>query len=155
MIRGKKLSFLVKRLEERHASVYHACQLRDFRSYLALGGVPSRRLLERRGLGFTGFVSDQRDKENRVWNKVFLNLPDYGKLFDHGMVAVPNPYGPILIRFAPRALECAANVAVCLRSAGAADFDRKGEALTLAETERIFQSPYNDKIKLPGSARGI
>ena len=74
-------------------------------------------------------------------------------MFNHGKVAVPNPYGPIVIRFAPRALECAANVAVCLRSAGAADFDRKSEALTLEETERIFQSPYNDKIKLPRDLR--
>lgn len=147
MIRGREVSLFIRRLEERHASLYHACQLRDFRSYLAVGGVPSRQLLERRRLRFTGFASDQRDKEKQVWNKVFLNLQDYGKLFDHGQVAVPNPYGPILIRLAPEVLGWAENVAVCMRSAGGKGFHRKSEALTLAETELVFQSPASAKIK--------
>ena len=153
MLRGQELSLFIARLEERRASLYHACQLRDFQSYLAVGGIPSRRLLERESLAFTAFETDWRDKENRVWTKVFLNLQDFGKLFDHGRNAVPNPYGPILIRLAPKVLESAKNVAVCLRSAGARGFDRKREALTLEETERVFETSRSPKIRPPWGLR--
>ena len=85
--------------------MYHACQLRDFESYLKVGGIPSRQLLERRGLGFTAFDTDEQDHVNDVWSKVFLNLQDFGKLFDSGKDAVPNPYGPILIRVRPDVLQ--------------------------------------------------
>ena len=147
VLRGKTLSSFVRRLEERRASLYHACQLRDFESYLAIGGIPSRQLLEWRGLGFTEFDTDKQDQKNDVWSKVFLNLEDFGKWFDSGKNAVPNPYGPVLIRVRPDMLRCARDVAVCLRSAGASGFDRKQESLTLAETEDVFRSLRSPTVK--------
>ena len=61
--------------------LYHACQLSDFASYLSLGGIPSRALLETNGLPFTPFKTDTIDQENGVWDKVFINLSDFGHFF--------------------------------------------------------------------------
>ena len=42
MISRNEIQSLVNLLLERNVSLYHACQLIDFESYLALGGIPSR-----------------------------------------------------------------------------------------------------------------
>ncbi len=139
MITGKTIQQLVNLFEERHVSLYHACQLIDFESYLALGGVPSRALLESSQAKFTSFQTDAEDRANRVWDKVFVNLTDFGSLFARGAKNVPNPYGPILFKMRPSALLEAADVAVCLWSAGAKGFNRDREALkTLEEVNRLF-----------------
>lgn len=139
MITGNTIRQLVNLFEERHVSLYHACQLIDFESYLALGGVPSRALLVSSQAEFTSFQTDAEDRANRVWDKVFVNLTDFGSLFARGAKNVPNPYGPILFKMRPSALLEAADVAVCLWSAGAKGFNREQEALkTLEEINRLF-----------------
>jgi hypothetical protein len=137
-----QISGLVALLDQRQASIWHACQLTDLRSYLQIGGVPSRRRLERERLGFTPFVSDAQDRGNGVWDKVFFNLGDYGRPFAWGMRATPCVYGPIALQFAPRALAGADDVAICLRSAAARGFDRVGEALAgVEDVERLYSHP--------------
>jgi hypothetical protein len=129
-------------LEARNVSLWHACQLRDLDAYLQVGGVPSRRLLERRGVAFTPFVTDAIDRRNGVWNKVFVNLADFGATFAHGCRSVPNPYGPIALQLRPTALLESADAAICLRSAGASDFDRDVESLAdPADVDRLFAHP--------------
>src|SRR4051812_17298577 len=92
-------------LREQSARLYHACELLDFGSYLALRGVPSRRRLEESGLPFTRFRSDSSDKAIGVWHLVFLNLEDFTqRWFANGVQGTPNPYGPILFEFEPDAL---------------------------------------------------
>ena len=86
-----------------------------------------------------------------MWDKVFVNLSDFGSSFARGAKGVPNPYGPILFQLRPAALLEASDVAVCLWSAGATGFNRQREALnTPEEVDRLFLHPRNSgtpKIK--------
>ena len=146
MFRGKRIREIVNVLDRRKAHLYHACQYTDFISYLQIGGIPSRAHLEAKKTEFTPFDTDGVDQTNAVWDKVFLNLSDFGSTFARGQAAVPNPYGPILLCVRPSGLLNAGDVAVCLRSAGAQGFDRKRESLrTPAQIERLFSRPTNDK----------
>lgn len=139
MITGDHIRSLVKLFEDRQVFLYHACQLTDFQSYLRLGGIPSRALLESGQLEFTIFQTDTTDKENKVWDKVFVNLEDFGGRFARGRSQVPNPYGPILFEISPSALLEVTDVAICLRSAGVRGFNREGEALKkIEDVDRLF-----------------
>lgn len=143
MIAKKDIPALVALLEDCQAGIYHACQLKDFHSYLRIGGIPSRALMESSNQEFTAFQTDARDHESDVWDKVFGNLHDFGRSFasyniPSGRAVVPNPYGPILVVLSPSALLEADDVAICLRSAGAKGFNREREALPLARIDRLF-----------------
>lgn len=142
MIEGERVQELVELFETRQVSLFHACQFVDFQSYLDIGGVPSRACLETKKQPFTKFTTDRTDHQHGVWDKVFLNLSDFGRTFAHGHGAVPNPYGPITIQLCPQALSEASDVAVCLRSAGAKDFDRSKEALrSVTDIDCLFRYP--------------
>ena len=139
MIVGKEIPELVKLLERRGACLYHACQLADFKAYLELGGIPSRAYLEQKQATFTPFETDAIDHENNVWDKVFANLSDFGRAFACGGNCVPNPFGPIALQIQPAALLEASDVAICLRSAGAINFNRTTEALrTVSDMDELF-----------------
>lgn len=149
MFSGSQVGELVELLQTRGVLVHHACQYQDFVSYLRLGGVPSRDLLQSVGLDTTPFTTDQIDRENGVWDKAFVNLEDYGRTFARGHAAVPNPYGPLLFRLRPSALLEADDVAICLRSAGARGFDREWESLkTVADVNRLFWKPLSEEYAL-------
>jgi hypothetical protein len=144
MIRKDDIHRLVESLAERQALLYHACQLQDFASYLDLGGIPSRAALERSGLDFTPFVSDDSDKEVGVWDKVFLNLHDFGSAFERGFKgATPTVYGPILLILRASILEATTDVAVCLHTVfppPEEGFHREDQALsTVDEVLRIYK----------------
>ncbi len=143
MISGNEIQSLVDLLLERNVSLYHACQLIDFDSYLALGGIPSRALLEDKGLPFTPFDTDANDKANGVWDKVFGNLAEFGEIFANGRPWPPTVYGPIQLQIKPSALLDASDVAICIRSAGGEGFNRESEALTIDEIDRTFYHPRN------------
>lgn len=143
MISGNEIQSLVNLLLQRNVSLYHACQLIDFESYLALGGVPSRALLENKDFPFTPFETDNIDKTNGVWDKVFGNLKEFGEIFASGMPWPPTVYGPIQLQLNPSALLEASDVAICLRSAGAEGFNREAEGLTIDEIDRVFYYPRN------------
>lgn len=85
---------LIEIIRSRGMFLWHACQLRDLASYLHVGGIPSRSLLNSQNLPFTRFQTDGEDRTNLVWDKVFVNLDDFGCWFAEGKAAVPNPYGP-------------------------------------------------------------
>ena len=118
--------------------LWHACQLKDFASYLRLGGIPSRSLLEQRKMPFTPFETDEQDRVNFVWDKVFCNLDDFGCWFAEGKGAVPNPYGPIQMRMCPEFVFDAEDVAVSLMSAGGLGFDREDESIELEEFAKLL-----------------
>lgn len=154
MFAGTLIQDLVDHLDRRQASLWHACQLIDLAAYLALGGIPARSLVERRGLAQTPFVTDAIDRRNGVWDKVFLNLDDFGRSFAAGWRAVPNPYGPIALQVRAEALLAATDVAIALRSAGAHDFDRLGESLsTVDEVDRIYRHPVHIGFPLSADTR--
>lgn len=140
MFQGEDIKRLIELLQRRKVLLYHACQLKDLKSYFQVGGIPSRALLESRGLDFTAFTTDQQDQANSVWDKVFGNLSDFGSGFSNGYPGVPTVYGPILLLLQPEALLEAADVAICLHSAGRQGFDRNKESLKLIEdVERLFK----------------
>jgi len=154
MLESDRIPELVRLFTKRDVHLYHACQYKDFCSYLALHGVPSRKQLEEEGLAMTGFTSDRNDRQNDVWDKIFLNLQDFGQIFSRGRSGVPTPYGPILFRFEPAALYQMTDIAICLRSAGAADFDREREALkSIEDVDRIFPFPADDARGEPPHGR--
>ncbi|MCU9529978.1 hypothetical protein [Pseudomonas mosselii] len=142
---------IVKVLEHRNSLIYHACQLKDFRSYVQLGGIPSRNKLFNSKLDFTKFDTDTIDKENDVWDKVFGNFSDFGREFTKETSnSQPNPYGPIQIVLKPNALRSSSDLCISLRSAGARDFDRDKESLKNSqEFNMIFQ--YIDPEQAPNS----
>jgi hypothetical protein len=142
MFRSDEIEGLVRLLEERETCLYHACQYTDFRSYLTLGGVPSRACLEANSQLFTAFQTDERDHDVEVWDKVFVNFSDFGTTYARGGKGVPNPYGPILLQIRPAALREASEVAICLRPVGAKDFDRsQGSLSSVQDVDRLFRYP--------------
>jgi hypothetical protein len=152
LIDGTDVGTLIHEFKGRRISLFHACQWVDFRSYLKAGGVPSRDVLEKSG-SYTRFDSDQQDKDNGVWEKVFFNLKDFGQTFATGRIggdekrptsATPNAFGPILLVFSPEVLRQASDVAVCLRSAGYKDFDRVSEGVGIAKIPDLFQEAIGE-----------
>jgi hypothetical protein len=140
MIYKDRIPDLIDLLLTRNVCLYHACQLIDFKAYLELGGIPSRKVLEDSGHVYTCFATDETDKSNNVWDKVFINLSDFGEFFSRGRGATPNPFGPILLLLNPKALLEADDVAVTLRSAGSQDYNRDIEALnTIEEINHLFK----------------
>ena len=144
-IRGAEIENLITLFNTRGVKFYHACQYKDFKTYLKIVGVPSRNIMEQRGLPYTPFDTDENDRNNSVWDMVFGNLSDSGTSFAYGKIKdttapTPNPYGPILLAFKPEVFREAEDVAICLRSAGAKDFNRENEALPNIESvNRIFK----------------
>lgn len=138
IIHEQEISNAIQLFSERDVRLTHACQLSDFQSYLELGGIPSRSLLETKSLPFTQFDTDSDDKKNQVWHKVFLNLGDFGDWFARGKYSLPNPYGPITFVFHPTVLLNSQDFSICLRSAGAKGFDREREGISIEEIPTIF-----------------
>ena len=141
MITANQIQELNDIFVARDAKLFHACQYVDFCSYIALGGIPSRNLLEKQGLPFTRFDTDRRDHDNYVWDKVFVNLHDFGGTFALGRGAVPNTFGPILFVMRPDTFSYASDVAICMRSAGALHFDREAEGISINQVESLFANP--------------
>lgn len=117
MFTGDTLRQVVDHLILRNASIFHACQLQDIPSYVALGGIPSHSHLEAHQQRYTPMDTDNRDKQNRIWDKVFVNLGDFGRIFAHGKAAAPTAYGPITIQLYPETLLEADDVACICRTA--------------------------------------
>jgi hypothetical protein len=124
---------LVSLLERREASLWHACQLIDLAAYLHVGGIAARSELARRDLACTPLASDQADRDNGHWDKVFFNLDDIGQGFAAGWRMTPNVFGPIVLQVAPSALTDATDAAVSLRSPSATVFDADRDLLTDAD----------------------
>lgn len=141
MLRGEQIQQLVDLLKQRNVILYHSCQFIDFCSYLTLGGIPSRKKLTENKMRFTKFETDADDHKNRVWDKIFLNLQDFGEIFEEGN-GVPTVYGPIHLLVKPESLLEASDVSIALRSAGSPNFNRNDESLkSIEEVDRIFRYP--------------
>lgn len=146
-ITGNQIHEVVDMFNGRGLKIYHACQYRDFKTYIKLNGVPSRNLMDNSGLPYTHFDTDDIDRDNGVWDKVFGNFSDFGNGFAKGQrnentAPTPNPYGPILFIFHPQVLLYADDIAICLKSAGGQHFNRETEALsTVDDINNIFEYP--------------
>lgn len=138
------LHAVLEEIAKRDCRIFHACQLKDFESYLKLDGIPSRRVLHRQSHPYTKFDTDDQDKQNNVFDKVFFNLQDFGNTFAKNLSATPTVYGPINLVFGPAILANSKDMAICLRSAGAIGFDRKQEGLSHSELQQMF---VNQKLE--------
>jgi len=144
IIKKKRIPILTDLLLDKGMSVFHACQLEDFESYLALEGIPSRSLLEFHELDYTSFQTDSNDKENEVWDKVFVNLSDFGNYYGFSKMQsefrapIPTIYGPIALRINPRCLNRAKDICLSLVSAGKKDFSRNKYGIPIEDIEKIF-----------------
>lgn len=160
----EEIEKLIDLFKERNVKFYHACQYKDFKTYLEIGGIPSRNLMQERCLPYTPFCTDKSDQEKCVWTMVFGNLNDFGFAFARGKKSentapTPNPYGPILMKFNPEVFREAVDIAICLTSAGSNDFNRDHDALpNVATVNRIFKhediedAPENEKHYIAYSA---
>src|SRR5258706_6797539 len=156
MFQGKEeIRSLIRLFTHRGTALFHACQFVEFSSYLTVGGIPSRYCLEQRKLPYSLMVTDNNDRRNGVWDKVFVNLQDYGEIFANGREGTPTAYGPIVFKISPEAFSIATEVAITLRSAGAFNFNRQQEALcSMDEVERIFCYSTGPLIKFGNNLRG-
>ncbi len=114
---------VIRVLERREASLWHACQLIDLAAYLRMGGIGSRAALERTGLPFTSMQTDAIDR-------VFCSLDDIGHGFAAGWAMTPNVSGPIALQLAPSVLTEVTDAGFCLRSAAAPGFDVARDSLS-------------------------
>ncbi len=147
LISGDGLSQTVAELSRRRVKLCHACQLADFKSYLQVGGIPSRNLLAIRELSYTAFDTDGRDGDNGVWRLVFFNLSDFGHWFAKGGNNLPNIYGPILLCFDPKVITQALDISITLRSASAKDFDRVAEGIGVDQVTRLFINSGSGSVR--------
>ena len=151
-ITGEEIKKLIYRFTKRKVKFYHSCQYKDFKTYLKLGYIGSRNLLEFNNLEFTKFNTDSVDKENAVWDKIFGNLSDFGNGFALGKknentAPVPNPYGSILLVYKPAVFTEAKDIAICLHSAGGKGFNRDNESLpNTEEVDKIFKESFKYRL---------
>jgi len=64
------------------------------RTFLQQGGLLSRGFVEDHGLNHTAQFSDQSDKTNGIWHRIFLDHVDI-----HDRAREKNLYGPVLFQF--------------------------------------------------------
>jgi len=156
VIQRQEITQLTNRLIEKGLVVYHSCQLVDFKSYINLGGIPSRNLLNQRGQNYTAFETDENDEDNDVWDKVFFNLTDYGNYFaiykmdNPNTASIPNIYGPISIQILPQSIEIADDMCLSLISAGREGFNREANGIAANQIDDIFvcidcEKPYEER----------
>ena len=84
LINQNALFRVVTELQRRNVKLYHACQLKDLKSYLQIGGIPSRSLLTSKNLPYTPFDTDKGDQQKGTWKLVFFNFSDFGYWFSQG-----------------------------------------------------------------------
>lgn len=144
LIEKKEIPILTKLLIDKGINLFHSCQLTDFESYLKLRGIPSRNLIHQNNLEITAFETDENDKDNEVWDKVFVNLSDFGKYFalynmnNPNTASIPTIYGPISIQMKPTGLENADDLCLSLKSAGLKGFKREDYGIPIEKVEDIF-----------------
>lgn len=154
MIYKNDIPQLIQDLAARNMKFYHACQYQDFCSYLEIGGIPSRKLLQDGGYNYTKFETDSQDQTNMVWDKSFLNLTDFGSKFCYPESrSTPNPFGPILFVMKPQSIESADDIAICFKSAGSADFNRITDSIDISEVGKIFNE--RNQVRYRAELKGI
>jgi len=110
-------------LNQRGNSLFMACQLTDFFSFLSIGGICSKSYLEQSHLPFTNYDTNIHLKNNDCWDAHIFHLIDYGELFYRKAIHTPNPYGPILFNLKPDLLINAQNVSMSNVSVRNEQFD--------------------------------
>jgi hypothetical protein len=151
MLIGNDIGAFIQFLTAHNICFWHACQLIDFQSYCILRGIPSRSLMVQSRLPFTPFESDATDNIRGFDRLVFGNFSDFGQSFQFQGRALPNPYGPIVLKFSPQCFLGSTDIAVCDRSAGAANFNRAAEAMDLMQIQALLRQGRGGTNYLDGN----
>ena len=75
-------------------NLYHANSVTTSCTFLQQGGLVSRGFVEDRGLNQTPQFSDEGDKKNSIWHRIFLDHVDI-----HDRAGERNRYGPVMFQF--------------------------------------------------------
>ncbi len=143
MFDESKLPDVVRLLERRQASLWHACQLLDLAAYLRLGGIASRLALARSGLAHGSAQTDASDR-------ILFHLDDIGHGFAAGWATIPALFGPITLQVVPTALTDASEAHFNLRSAASMSLEPQGDSLSDPRTvDELFW--YEAGIGFPRS----
>lgn len=141
LLTAPQIKVVVALMKVRSQHLYHACQLEDFCSYVKLQAIPSRKALKESGLPYTSFQTDDIDHKNGIWNRVFFNLLDSGYWFfsrGNNKFSLPNPYGPILLKVNPDAVQNASDACVSLVSASKPGFNRDEDGLRPDQIDTLY-----------------
>ena len=136
-------AFLDQMPEEANGGrIYHAVQLRDFRHYVALGCIASRKELFEAGRdSYTPFDSDGDDvNKMNCAADVFANLHDQGR-YSAKRASIPNVYGPITLVFSGHALANSNAVGVNVRKGAiwSNDVDSR-RPLEVSEVPQLYKA---------------
>ena len=133
---------LIALLKKREISLYYACQLTDFWSFLTNGGISSKAVLETKGQLSLCFSSDTLLKQNQTWNKVILKISDAGAYFFRYAKGIPNPFGPIVFHIKPEALTEVEHIDIYKQSSGSPLFNPNNDRITdISEINTFFMHP--------------
>jgi len=118
-----EITKVVDILNHRGNSLFVACQLTDFFSYLSSGGICSKSRLGQSNLPQSKHETDIHLKNHDCWDAHIFHLVDYGALFYRKAISTPNPLGPILFHIKPDILSHATDIKMTHTSVRDQQFD--------------------------------
>lgn len=135
-------------LMRRGCRLYHAINLPDFRTYVRVGALLSRRQLSLTDSGVgTAFTSDGSDAARGLDDRCFGNLADFGASFWRFKTAPPNAYGPITLVFRPDVFRIALDAALTNKNAAKDDYDLTKDRITdPAQWSAVFADPNGSRL---------
>lgn len=139
-------------LEHRNASLYCACQLRDFESFLQQGAISSP------DDPLTHDTADSTAKASAAptglpaTRSLVLRFSDAGERFAKKLQGTPNSDGPILFQVNPNILRRSLEISVALTSENGCLPAAKDIPLALEDVEYLFrytdQAPYPERLQI-------
>jgi len=147
MLSKDEINKTVEMLIDRDAYFFHSCQLIDFKTYLLMGGIPTRELLENKKMLFSTYKSDDNLKSNNGTDKIILKFVDFGNQFFHKINTIPNPFGPIVLQIKPDVLLKAQEVTVYKKSMRSKDFDENNTINNVNDIDQLFK--YDSNVPFP------
>lgn len=120
------------KLKSKEAKLFHAINFGDFVEYCRQRSILARSVLADSFEEYTGFFSDEVDKELGVWERTFGNLNDFGRYFWQFEAAAPNAYGPITLVLGKQCWNALSDIKITKRT------------ITAEENEEISASQIDD-----------
>lgn len=142
---------LAELMERRNASLYCACQLRDFEGFLRQGAISSPVARPQPDADLNGTEATvPAQSPSAASRRVILRLADAGEGFAKKLQQTPNPDGPILFQVNPDILRHSQHMRVVLTP----EYGRRAKDIPLAaeDTEYLFrytdQAPYPERLQI-------
>jgi hypothetical protein len=126
---------VINTLKQRDTSLYLACQLIDFYSFLSIGKITVKEQLEKANMPYAPYKTNEFQKANGFWDAHILHLMDYGAQFYRKAQYLPNLDGPVLFHIKPEILMTAKSVSMTHMSVKKEQFSRQSHLLSLSTDE--------------------